>query len=512
MSFSFFISALAIMAAGAKSQTFTNPIIWEDLPDNDVSRVGDTFIMSASSFHLSPGAPILRSYDLVNWETVGNSVPTLDFGPGYDMADNKTAYIGGIWASTLRHRESDGLWYFLACIGFSKSYILTASDVTGPWAYHAELDRCYYDAGLLFDRDGSVYVAYGNTQISVAELSSDLKSEISNNIVFTTPTQVGTLEGSRMYTRDGNYYIFLTRPPDAQYIIKSSSPWGPYQLDVLVDRIALTAVPGAGSPHQGSLVDTPDGDWYYMGFTDVYPGGRAPVLAPIEWNNEGFPELVTVNGQWGDYPNPLAEVKVPDSIGIDQFSGSTLNPVWEWNHNPDTTGILVDNGLTLRTVSVTDDIYHARNTLTHRIRGPIGKGTILLDFSGMADGDRAGLAALRQKSGMIGIERDGDEWSLVVSTRDLNDGFETSKDTQVLTKISGIDFREVYLRLESDVRPNVTGSGVLSYSTDGETFTELASFQLSKEWQFFLGYRYGIYNYATKGLGGQVLIKSFENA
>ncbi|KAF4465414.1 xylosidase glycosyl [Fusarium albosuccineum] len=512
VSFYYFASVLAGLAAGVKSQTFTNPIIWEDLPDNDVSRVGDAFYMSASSFHLSPGAPILRSYDLVNWEHVGNSVPTLDFGSAYDMADNKTAYVKGIWASTLRYRESDGVWYFLACVGFAKSYVLAADDVTGPWKYHAELDRCYYDAGLLFDQDGSVYVAYGNTEISVAELSSDLKSETSNKVVFNTPTEVGTLEGSRMYKRDGNYYIFLTRPPDAQYIVKSSSPWGPFQLEVLVDRIALTAVPGAGSPHQGSLVDTSQGDWYYMGFTDIYPGGRAPVLAPITWNDDGFPQLVTVNGEWGDYPYPLPKVEVPDSLGIDEFSGSSLKPDWQWNHNPDTTGFSVDNGLTLRTVTVTDDLYHARNTLSRRIRGPIGTGTLHLDFSGMADGDRAGLAAFRDKSGMIGIERDGDEWSLVVSTRDLNDGFDTSGESKVLTKKTGISFREVYLRLEADIRPSVAGSGVFSYSTDGETFTELASFQFTKNWTFFLGYRYGIYNYATKGLGGKVLVTSFESA
>ena len=60
------------------SSTFSNPVFWEDLADADVFRVGDTFYYSASTMHYSPGAPILRSYDLVHWEFVGHAVPSLD--------------------------------------------------------------------------------------------------------------------------------------------------------------------------------------------------------------------------------------------------------------------------------------------------------------------------------------------------------------------------------------------------------------------------------------------------
>ena len=64
---------------------FRNPVIWEDLADLDIFRVGDMFYYSASNMHYSPGAPILRSYDLVHWEYAGHSVPRLDFSPAYDM-------------------------------------------------------------------------------------------------------------------------------------------------------------------------------------------------------------------------------------------------------------------------------------------------------------------------------------------------------------------------------------------------------------------------------------------
>ena len=69
-----------------------------------------------------------------------------------------------------------------------------------------------------------MYVAYGNTQISVAQLSADGHTQVRSQQVFTTPSSVGTLEGSRFYKRNGSYYIFLTRPANGQYILKSSKP------------------------------------------------------------------------------------------------------------------------------------------------------------------------------------------------------------------------------------------------------------------------------------------------
>ncbi|KAH6692575.1 glycosyl hydrolase, partial [Plectosphaerella plurivora] len=494
----------------ALAQTFTNPIIWEDLPDNEVHRVGSTFYMSASSFHLSPGAPLLRSYDLVNWETIANSVPTLDWGSSYDLANGQTAYVKGIWASTLKYRPQDQKWYFLACVGFARTYVYVASSPSGPWTQHASIATCYYDAGFLFDDDGSVYVAYGNGEIRVARLSNDVKTQIETRLVFTKPSSISALEGSRMYKRGGNYYIFLTRPPDAQYIIKSSSPWGPYEIRVLCDRIPLAGVPRAGAPHQGSLVDTSNGDWYYMGFSDLYPGGRSPVLAPIRWNSDGFPSLVTVNNQWGSYPYPLARRGVPSELGLDSFSGTSLRPLWSWNHNPVTSGFTVNNGLTLRTVTVTNDLYFARNTLTRRIRGPVGTGTARIDFTNMADGDRVGLAAFRDNSGYIGIERTGNAYSLVFGTLGMTSAWTAGTGHTIRARVDNITFKQVWLRLRADVNPYAGGSGTFSYSTDGSAFRDLGSFVLNDVWNFFPGYRYGIFNYATRSLGGSVRVVSFD--
>ena len=89
-------------------------------------------------------------------------------------------------------------------------------------------------------------------------------------------------------------------------------------------------------------------------------------------------------------------------IGADTFTGTTLGPQWEWNHNPDNTRWSVNNGLRLQTATVTNDLYAARNTLTHRIQGPTSTATIELDYSAMRDGDRAGLAHAAR---LVGVDR-----------------------------------------------------------------------------------------------------------
>lgn len=157
--------------SAASGGDFSNPVIWQDFADVDIIRVHNTYYLSASTMHYSPGAPILRSYDLVNWEFAGHSVPTLDFGEKYDLNGGR-AYVKGIWASSLNYRPSNRTFYWIGCIEFDKSYIYTADRVEGPWTRLTRIDTAYYDCGLLID-DDTMYVSYGNTEIHVAQLSQD---------------------------------------------------------------------------------------------------------------------------------------------------------------------------------------------------------------------------------------------------------------------------------------------------------------------------------------------------
>lgn len=504
-----------------RADTFQNPVVYEDFADNDVSVGPDgLYYFSASNMHYSPGAPILRSGDLVNWELIGHSVPSLDFGEKYNLT-NGHAYRGGTWASTMRFRESNGLWYWIGCVDFWYTYIYTAKDVTGPWTRAAVLPggTCYYDCGLLIDDDDTMYVVYGATDVSVAELSEDGLSQVQTKHIFSA-SDVGKdgIEGNRMYKKDGLYYILDDHPGDITYIWKSESPWGPYESKILVDGVK-SPVPNGGAPHQGSLIQASTGDWYYMSFTWAYPSGRMPVLAPIKWGNDGFPHFVSDEaGGWGSsYPAPLPLKSVKEWTRTDTFDGDTLGPDWEWNHNPDETKYKVTDGsVTLSTATVTDDLYAARNTLTHRIHGEFPVGTLEVDFSNMADGDRFGLAAFRDRTAYIGIHRDGAKYTLSVVhniTQEESAWNTTSKGTIVATTTDIPKDKTIWLRASLDARASGSYAANFSYSTDGQTFTQLGEpYTMWTNWAYFMGYRFGIFNYATKELGGSVRALSFTSA
>ena len=501
-----------VPVGGSSGGGYTNPVVWQDFADGDIIRVGDAYYYSASTMHYSPGAPILRSYNLVDWEYAGHSVPRLDFGSSaYDLNGGR-AYVKGIWASTLNYRPSNSTYYWIGCIEFNRTYVYTASAVDGTWTKRSQINNCYYDAGLLVDTDDTMYVAYGNGTISVAQLSADGLSQVRSQQVFQTPSNVGTLEGSRFYKRNGYYYIWLTRPANGQYVLRSTSPWGPYEMrQVLLDMPG--PISGGGVPHQGGLVQTQNGDWYYMAFVDAYPGGRMPALAPITWSGD-WPTVQTVNGGWGStYPKPNIQTSrtVSSMIGPDTFTSGTLGHRWEWNHNPDTTRFSTGNGLRLQTATVTGDLYNARNTLTHRIQGPSSTATIELDYSQMSNGDRAGLAMLRDQSAWIGVKRDNGVNRVVMTNGLTMNGSWQTTGTGTEAASAAVSGGRIWLRATADIRPGSGRQARFSYSTDGSTFTSLGpAFTLNNAWQFFMGYRFGIFNYATQALGGAVTVRRFD--
>ena len=169
----------------SKSETYVNPLLWEDLPDMEVIRVGDVYYMSVSSFHFSPGAPVLRSYDMVIWEYIGHSVPDLAvFGVRFCLDGYGTSgYVRGVWASTLKHRQSDHQFYWYGAIqGTDQTFLYTAQKAEGPWSSHSPLDHFYYDAGLLIDDDDTMYIAHGNKTIRIAQLTHEGLSQVKNEV------------------------------------------------------------------------------------------------------------------------------------------------------------------------------------------------------------------------------------------------------------------------------------------------------------------------------------------
>jgi beta-xylosidase len=240
------------------------------------------------------------------------------------------------------------------------------------------------------------------------------------------------------------------------------------------------------------------------------------VLAPVTWSADGWPSVVLDNGRWGTsypFPNLPCGAGVKPLTGTDTFAGPLLGPEWEWNHNPDNTKWSASGRLTLQTATVTSDLYAARNTLTHRILGPSSTATIELDYSAMRDGDIAGLALFRDSSAWIGVKRSGGSHRIaMVNDLRMDSNWNT---TATGTEVAGasVSGGKIWLRIAADIRPGANRQGRFYYSTDGTSFNELGTaFTMNNAWQFFLGYRFGIFNYATQSLGGSVGVASFQLA
>ncbi|KAL4981684.1 glycosyl hydrolase [Aspergillus falconensis] len=519
---------------------FTNPILWSDLPDPEVLRVGTTYYMSASSFHFSPGAPILKSLDLVNWEYIGHSVPELLPRDRFSLhangsGDRPTAYGKGVWASTLKYRESNGLFYFYTALqGTDKTYIYTSRDPEDVWTEHSPIGRFYYDPGLLIDDDDNMYIAHGTKTIEVAKLESDGLREVTSQVIHASQSY---LEGARMYKIRGTYYIWLTKDWDTQTVLKSTvGPFGPYEVRDVI-RGMRSPVPGAGPPHQGGLVDTPDGQWYYMAFSDAYPAGRIPVLAPVVFDSEGWPSVVADydtldgKGQWRlEYGYPcLGPVPGGDPADIDR---SSLEHCWEWNHNPDNSKWRLEDGqLVLETGTITESLHLATNTITLRTVGPGSMATFCIDTSKMSDGDRAGVSIFRDEGGYIGVYRNAKNATLVyvdgAKVGPLNPGlplgwlngrpvaldWKCVSNGEVKAQTPMIENR-VWLRAKVDVRPTwddgydtAARKATFQYSCDGERFEQLGpSYTLTKSTAGYIGYRFALFNFATLALGGEIRV------
>ena len=186
-----------------------NPIIWSDYPDLDVIRVGDTYYMVSTTMHLMPGCVILRSYDLINWEVATYVYDTLDDTCGQKLEGKNQIYGKGMWAASLRYHNNKFYVCFVAN-DTGKTYLYTATEIDGNWTKQI-IEGFYHDCSLLFDDDGKVYIAYGNTDIHITELKEDLSGPKPNGLdkIIVTETEEYDLgyEGSHFYKINGKWLI-----------------------------------------------------------------------------------------------------------------------------------------------------------------------------------------------------------------------------------------------------------------------------------------------------------------
>ncbi len=503
-----FCLLLTLGSCASKKQiqtTFTNPVIYADVPDIDVIRIGSDYYMVSTTMHLMPGVPIMHSKDLVNWKIISYVVPEIKDSPLYDL-EGGNVYGQGQWATALRHHNGK-FYVFFATNRPQKTYIYSAVDPAGKWEKVMDLNELYHDTSLFFDDDGKIYIAGGSGTVRVRELKSDLsgvkKDGLNVEVIKGSERNLkGLLEGTHLCKYNGKYYMFLIWWPAGgirtQLAFRSDKIEGPYEQQVILSNDMDRQNAGVA---QGCIIDTPEGNWYGYLFQDRGAVGRVPVLMPCRWEN-GWPMLGDKDGKVPLVMNmPVTGQKPTPLVISDDFKSSTLALNWQWNHNPDNSlwSLTERKGyMRLKTGKVVQSIFEARNMLSQRTEGPACSGIVTMDVSHMQDGDRAGLSAYCSEPGIISIQMEGNKKYIVMTDRN------TEKERTELTQ------NTIYLRLDCDFR-NGTDKANFYYSLNKKDWVKLGTeFQMVYNLKHFMGNRFGIFNYATKAPGGYVDIDSFE--
>jgi beta-xylosidase len=507
------------------TEPIQNPMLWADVPDPDVIRVGDTFYLVSTTMHLMPGAPVMASKDLKNWETVGYIFDKLTDSPKYDLQEG-TAYGRGQWATSLKYHN--GKFYALLAPNeqgaMGDTYIFTADKAEGPWKILSRM-RHFHDCSLFFDDDGRVYVIYGTGELM--ELKPDLSDVIEGtykHIFQREEDEKGLLEGSRVIKHNGKYYLLMISHAYGpgmhrrEVCYRADDIHGPYEKQVILE----SDFSSFGYEAQGTIVDTEDGDWYGIIFQDRGGVGRVLTVMPCRWIN-GWPMLGDENGKVPETVRALKSGQPEAAIvKADDFSSSKLGLHWQWNHNPiDKAWSLTERPgfLRLKTNRVVEHIYLAPNTLTQRMEGPTCSGAICMDLSKMKDGDCAGFAAFNSDTGMLVVKKKGRKLTLEMEETAV----ELSDREKAVTKyeektVESVELKQnrIWLRIDGDFRPAQRGgrdAANFYYSLDGSEWTKIGTsdYRLRFDWRrFFMGSKFAIFNYATKKAGGYVDVDEFS--
>jgi beta-xylosidase len=486
----------------AHADNACNPIIQADVPDMAMMRVGDTYYMSSTTMHMSPGLPIMKSKDLVNWRLVKYAYEVLDDVDALNLNNGKSAYGQGSWASSLRYHN--GTFYATTFSGTTgKTYVYTTKDLErGPWQA-ASFKPMLHDHSLYFDDDGRVFMVNGGGDIRLTELTPDataIRAGGFNQIIIpkawaVAGTNAGLCEGSQMLKIAGKYYLFnITWPRGGMRTViihRADKITGPYE-----GRIALQDKGVA----QGGLIDTPSGQWFGYFFRDYGAVGRIPYLVPVKWE-DGWP----VFGQNGKVPDtlnlPASKGLMPGIVASDEFARRPGEPalplVWQWNHNPDNKlwSLTAHPGfLRLRTGRVDHDFLSARNTLTQRTIGPKCSGSTSVDVSGLKDGDFAGLALLQKIYGLVGVKADGATNFVVMVS--------AASDSPVEMQRVPLAQKVVFLRADCDFKERADKAHFF-YSLDNKAWIPIGGeLKMGYTLPHFMGYRFGLFNFAAKTAGG----------
>lgn len=502
--------------------TYKNPVINADYSDPDVVRVGNDFYLTSSSFNCVPGLPVLHSKDLVNWTIIGHALPKQEPTQVYDLP----MHGKGVWAPVIRyHNKTFYIYWGDPDFGI---FMVKAKDAKGPWekpvlvaAGKGKIDPCPF-----WDDNGNAYLvhAWAGSRVGVNSLLTLYKMNAAGTAlldegvnVFSGHDHHHTVEGPKLYKRNGYYYIFAPAGGVAtgwQLVLRSKNIYGPYEDKIVMDQ-GTTLVNG---PHQGAWVNTPSGEDWFLHFQDKLAYGRVLHLQPMAWknnwpvigndaNNDGKGEPVLT------HKKPIVGEKQPITVPAtsDEFNNNRLGLQWQWHANPHVTWSILRNGA-LRLFAVPQpaeekNFWHTPNLLMQKFPAENFTATTKLSFHTeweVWEGKNAGLLVMGNDYAYCAIAKK--ESGFVVRMVQCKEAV-AGKEEQILEE-QPLPTGTAFLKVE------VTAPGAtctFSYSEDGIHFKKIGR-PFTAQPDKWIGAKMGLFCTGKKGIrdGGYADIDWFR--
>ncbi len=485
----FIILLITNICFAQNKSNYTNPILHFDFSDPDAIRVGDDYYIVASSFTATPGLPILHSKDLVNWKIINYALPKLIPETHFDTVQHG----GGVWAPSIRYHNNE--FYIFYPDPDYGIYVTKAKKVTDTWSTPVliEAGKGLIDPCPLWDDNGKVYLAHAyagsragiKSIIVVKELDAGITKVISNTVmVYDGHEKDPTIEGPKLYKRNGYYYIFAPGGGVStgwQTILRSKNIYGPYERKVVLEQ-GTTNVNG---PHQGAWVTTTNNENWFLHFQDKGAYGRIVHLQPMQWKND-WPIMGIDNDENG-IGEPVKTHKNPFTknssfnytiVTSDEFNNTSLGLQWQWQANPKNNWAFnTPNGF-LRLFSVykkdsTANLYNNPNLLMQKFPAENFTATLKIDFNLLHNNEKFGLVVFGLDYANIAIQKKQNENYIV-----YNDCIKADKQTkETETVFEKIKSNVLYLKCK------VSTGAICSfvYSTDGVNFISINKTFIAKE-------------------------------
>ncbi|MGC9364054.1 MAG: glycoside hydrolase family 43 protein [Fidelibacterota bacterium] len=481
------VMLVIVLNCARETTTYSNPIIHADYSDPDVIRVGDDFYMVSSSFAHTPGLPVLQSKDLVNWKIIGHAIENLPH-----RIYEKPQHGKGVWAPSIRYYQGEfRIYYGDPDFGI---YMVRAKNPAGPWkrpvlikAAQGRIDPCPF-----WDDDGSGYLVHAwaksrsgfNSILTLCRLNEDgTRITDEGTTIFDGHTNHPTIEGPKMYKRDGFYYIFAPAggvKEGWQTVLRSKNIYGPYEDKIVLEQ-GSTRING---PHQGAWVQTQARESWFIHFQDKAAYGRIVHLNPVKWV-AGWPVMGT-DFDGNGIGEPVAEYRLPlpDEKEIfeiqtgDEFESENLGLQWQWQANhSDEWYSLTDKPGYLRLYSVelpedNENLWDVAAIPAQKFPAEEFEVTTRLSLMS-AGGDRAGLVVIGLDYACLAISRNGADYFLTFAECKNAD----AGTAEVVVERIPVQNAEIFL----GVAVRKGGRCSFKYSEDGARFHSIGrEFQARK--------------------------------